>query len=221
MRGPCMWTSKHAANSRAAKPWPIAAVKSNEMFFTATVTSSKGSTKSSPMPKFVSMYRPTVFRSFLFHGFKGSSKRVGMPGRRSRAQLSNLAGQSIKQAFVKNSILALLVLLLAALGASAQTLDRGAVHGFVYDTSGSPIPGVKVVLTNPATSLKRELTTNAEGGYDFEALTPGQYTLVFESGNFATYTIKEIVVTIGSAIALHRQLKARTAQQSITVNTGY
>jgi len=46
-----------------------------------------------------------------------------------------------------------------------------------------------VVLTSPATGLKRELTTNAEGGYDFEALTPGQYTLVFESGNFATYTV--------------------------------
>ena len=123
----------------------------------------------------------------------------------------------MKQAFCKNSILALLVLLLAAPGASTQTLDRGAVHGFVYDTSGSPIPGVKVVLTNPATSLKRELTTNAEGGYDFEALTPGQYTLVFESGNFATYTIKEIVVTIGSSIALDAHMKLRTAEQSITV----
>ena len=123
----------------------------------------------------------------------------------------------MKQAFCKNSILALLVLLLATLGASAQTLDRGAVHGFVYDTSGSAIPGVKVVLTNPATGLKRELSTNAEGGYDFEALTPGQYTLVFESGNFATYTIKEIGITIGSSIALDAHMKLKTAEQSITV----
>jgi len=123
----------------------------------------------------------------------------------------------MKQAFCKNVVLALLVLLVAAFGASAQTLDRGAVHGFVYDTSGSPIPGVKVVLTSPATGLKRELTTNAEGGYDFEALTPGQYTLVFESGNFATYTVKEIVVTIGSSIALDARMKLKTAEQSITV----
>lgn len=121
------------------------------------------------------------------------------------------------QAFCKNAILALLVLLAVAVGASAQTLDRGAVHGFVYDTSGSAIPGVKVVLTNPATGLKRELTTNAEGGYDFEALTPGQYTLVFETGNFANYTIKEINVTIGSSIALDAHMKLKTAEQSITV----
>jgi hypothetical protein len=92
-----------------------------------------------------------------------------MPGRRSRAQFSNLGGESMKPVFCKNVVLALLVLLVAAFGASAQTLDRGAVHGFVCDTSGSAIPGVKVVLTSPATGLKRELTTNAEGGYDFEA----------------------------------------------------
>jgi hypothetical protein len=123
----------------------------------------------------------------------------------------------MKQAFCKHAILALLVLLAAAIGASAQTLDRGAVHGFVYDSSGSAIPGAKVTLTNPATGLKRELTTNADGGYDFEALTPGEYTLVFESGNFATYTVKQIVVTIGSSIALDAHMKVKTAEQSITV----
>jgi len=116
------------------------------------------------------------------------------------------------QAFCKNAILALLVLLLAALGTSAQTLDRGAVHGFVYDASGSAIPGVKVTLTSPATGLKREITTNADGGYDFEALTPGQYILVFESGNFATYTVKQIVITIGSSIALDAHMKLKTAE---------
>src|SRR5882762_9505995 len=125
-------------------------------------------------------------------------------------------GGNMKKALFVSAIAAVL-LLPAALGASAQTLDRGAIHGFVYDTSGSPIPGVKVTLTNPATGLKRELTTNAEGGYDFEALTPGQYTLVFESGNFATYTVKEIVVTIGSSIALDARMKLKTAEQSITV----
>jgi hypothetical protein len=123
----------------------------------------------------------------------------------------------MKQAFCKHAILALLVLLLAAIGASAQTLDRGAVHGFVYDSSGSAIPGAKVTLTSPATGLKRELTTNADGGYDFEALTPGEYTLVFESGNFATYTVKQVVITIGSSIALDAHMKVKTAEQSITV----
>jgi hypothetical protein len=123
----------------------------------------------------------------------------------------------MKQAFCKNSILALLVLLAVAVGASAQSLERGAVRGFVYDSSGSAIPGAKVTLTNLANGLTRELTTNAEGGYDFEALTPGQYTLIFESGNFATYTVKPVVINVGSSIALDAHMKLKTAEQSITV----
>jgi hypothetical protein len=123
----------------------------------------------------------------------------------------------MKQAFCKNAILGVLVLLVAVLGSSAQTLDRGAIHGFVYDTSGSAIPGAKVTLTSSATGLKRDTTTNADGAYDFEALIPGEYTLVFESGNFATYTVKQVVVTIGSSISLDAHLKVKTAEQSITV----
>jgi len=126
-------------------------------------------------------------------------------------------GKSMKPAFCKNAILALLVLLVAALVASAQTLDRGSVHGFVYDTSGSAIPGAKVTLTSSATGLKRELTTDADGGYSFASLIPGDYTLVVESGSFATYTVKQVVVTIGSSISLDAHMKVKTAEQSITV----
>jgi hypothetical protein len=123
----------------------------------------------------------------------------------------------MRLAFCRNAILALAVVKIAALGASAQTLERGAIHGFVYDISGSEIPGAKVSLTNAATGLKRELASNAEGFYDFEALTPGEYNLVFESGNFATYTVKQVVVNVGSSIALDAHLKVKTAEQSITV----
>ena len=121
------------------------------------------------------------------------------------------------RAFWQYAILALCTVFLGVAGASAQTLERGAIHGFVYDASGSAVPGVKVTLTSPATGLKRELTTNSEGGYDFEALTPGEYTLVVEGANFASYTVKEIVVTIGSSIALDAHLRLKTAEQSVTV----
>ncbi len=123
----------------------------------------------------------------------------------------------MKQAFCKSAILTLLILLVAAIGVSAQTLERGAIHGFVYDTSGSAIPAAKVTLNSPATGLKRELTTNAEGAYDFEAVSPGEYTLVFDAPGFATYTVKQLIVSIGSSIALDAHMKVKAAEQSITV----
>ncbi len=106
---------------------------------------------------------------------------------------------------------------LVAAGAAAQTLERGAIHGFVYDASGSAVPGVKVTLTSTATGLKRELTTDANGIYAFESLIPGEYTISFESPNFASYTVKQIAVTIGSSLALDAHMKIKTAEQNIVV----
>src|SRR6266403_6163615 len=173
----------------------------------ATVTSSKDSTKCSPI----------VFCSFLFHAFKESNKRLGMPGRRGRTQFSNLGGESMKQAFCKNSILALLVLQVATLGAFAQSLERGAVRGFVYDASGAAIVGAKVSITNPSTGLKREVSTDADGGYTFEALNPGEFNLVVEAPGFATYNVKQIVVNVGASLGLDIHMKVKTAEQSIEV----
>jgi hypothetical protein len=121
------------------------------------------------------------------------------------------------KAFQKCAVLALFLFLVVAINTGAQTLDRGAIHGFVYDTSGSAIPGAKVTLTNPSIGVRRELTTDADGAYTFEALIPGEYTVAFESPAFNTYTVKQIVVTIGSSLALDAHMKIKTAEQNIVV----
>src|SRR5260370_1189169 len=123
----------------------------------------------------------------------------------------------MNSAFRKYAVLALCTLFLAVTGASAQTLERGAVHGIVYDVSHSGVPGAKVTLTSTATGLKRELNAQADGSYDFEAIAPGTYTLLVDSANFATTTVKDVVVNVGSSIALDVTLQLKTAQQSVTV----
>jgi len=123
----------------------------------------------------------------------------------------------MKLAFQKCAVLAVFLLLAVAFNSAAQTLERGAIHGFVYDASGSAVPGVKVALRSSATGLKRELTTDADGAYAFEALIPGEYTVVFESPAFNTYTVKQVVVTVGSSLSLDAHMKVKTAEQSITV----
>jgi hypothetical protein len=116
-----------------------------------------------------------------------------------------------------NSAVLVALLLLATAGASAQSLERGAVHGFVYDTSGAAIVGAKVTITNPSTGLKREVSTDADGGYTFEALNPGEFNLVVDAPGFATYNVKRIVVNVGGSLALDIHMKLKTAEQSITV----
>jgi hypothetical protein len=113
-------------------------------------------------------------------------------------------------------IFAVLLLLLSAFS-FAQTLERGAIHGSVYDTSHAVIAKAKVTLTNPSTGFRREMTTGADGDYDFEAVPPGEYTLVSEAQGFALTTIKGIIVNVGTSVPLDVNMPLKSAQESVTV----
>lgn len=112
---------------------------------------------------------------------------------------------------------AVLGLLAVASGARAQNLEKGAVRGTVMDTSQAAIPNAKVTLTNPSTGFRREITTEADGGYDFEAVPPGEYQLVTEASGFAITTVKGIVVTIGTAVTQDVSLPLKTVSATVTV----
>jgi hypothetical protein len=100
----------------------------------------------------------------------------------------------------------------------AQTLERGAVHGTVYDASHAVVANAKVTLTNPSTGFRREMTTTGDGSYTFEAVPPGAYTLVAEAQGFAVTTVKGIVVNVGSSLPLDVSMPLKSAQESVTVN---
>ena len=100
----------------------------------------------------------------------------------------------------------------------AQTLERGAVHGTVYDSSHAVIGNAKVTLSNPSTGFRREMTTTGDGGYDFEAVPPGGYTLVAEAQGFALTTVKGIVVNVGTSLPLDVSMPLKSAQETVTVN---
>jgi hypothetical protein len=121
------------------------------------------------------------------------------------------------KAFQKCAVLALFLLLVAAVNTAAQTLDRGAIHGTVLDNSKSAIAGAKVTLVSPSTGLRRDLSSNGDGFYDFEAVAAGTYSIIVESAGFATKTIKELVVNVGSSLSLDVDMVLKSAQESVTV----
>ena len=100
----------------------------------------------------------------------------------------------------------------------AQTLERGAVHGTLYDASHAVVAGAKVTLANTSTGFRREMTTTGDGGYDFEAVPPGEYTLVAEAQGFAITNVKGIVVNVGASLPLDVTMPLKSAQESVTVN---
>ena len=109
-------------------------------------------------------------------------------------------------------------LLFGAPGASAQSVERGEIRGFVYDTSHAIVPGAKVTISNPSTGYKRELTADANGSYDFAQLLPGTYKVQAEADGFASTIVTDLVVDIGASLALDITLPVKGQTQTVTVS---
>jgi hypothetical protein len=108
--------------------------------------------------------------------------------------------------------------LFTASGARAQSLERGEIRGFVYDTSHSIVPGAKVIISNPSTGYKRELEADASGSYDFAQLLPGTYKLEAEAAGFASTIVTDVVVQIGASLSLDITLPIKGQTQTVTVS---
>jgi hypothetical protein len=68
---------------------------------------------------------------------------------------------------------------------SAQT-GNTSVHGTITDPKGSTVPGAKVSLSNSASGISLETTTNKDGVYQFVEIRPGTYVLTVVASGFAT-----------------------------------
>ncbi|MGB9243588.1 MAG: carboxypeptidase regulatory-like domain-containing protein, partial [Candidatus Acidiferrales bacterium] len=101
--------------------------------------------------------------------------------------------------------------------ASAQNLQRGEVHGFVYDSSHALVPGAKVTISNNSTGFQREQTTDQAGTYDFADLIPGTFEIKAEAPGFASITLTDINVQIGASLGLDINLPIKGQTQSVTV----
>ena len=99
----------------------------------------------------------------------------------------------------------------------AQTLDRGQIRGTVYDASRSAVPQAQVTLSNDATGFKRVTQSNEAGAYQFAQIPPGTYQIIVEFTGFATTTITEVQVSVGSSLTLDPVLQLAGQQETVTV----
>src|ERR671937_2526194 len=92
----------------------------------------------------------------------------------------------------------------------------GGVRGAVRDANGV-VPGVAVTLTNEATNISREVTTNDVGQYNFPAVPPGTYSLSTRLPGYKTFESKGLVVGTQQFITLDVMLQVGALEESITV----
>ena len=91
----------------------------------------------------------------------------------------------------------------AAFGQSASA----TLSGTVVDERGAVIPGAQVTVTNPSTTLERQVVTNESGFFTVPLLPPATYTVSVQSTGFAPVKVLNVVVNVGDQKALNIQLK--------------
>src|SRR5438270_11772655 len=86
----------------------------------------------------------------------------------------------------------------------------GSVTGTVTDPSGAIVPGAQVTVTNEATGLKRQTTTDAAGNYRVLDLPQGNYTIEVTASGFKPLKVTSITILIEQMTTHNSQPQADT-----------
>ncbi len=113
---------------------------------------------------------------------------------------------------VSATLLPIAAVLSSATVAEAQTY-RGGVAGTVEDSTGAVVSGAKVVLLDPETGFTRSMESTSAGGYAFQDLPLGTYTLTITASGFSETKIEKIAVRPGQVYALDPKLGVSSTEQ--------
>lgn len=111
----------------------------------------------------------------------------------------------------------LLIVSLFALKGNTQTAGTAAIQGVVADQSGAVVPNATVTATDTSTVVKRVVTTNADGAYSFPNITIGTYTIDVLAPGFQHYTRSNVVLEVGSSIAVNVSMTVGAVSQQVEV----
>ena len=119
--------------------------------------------------------------------------------------------------YVRIPILFAALWVLAPALALAQGIT-GTIEGTVSDQGGAVLPGAAVTTTSPA--LVRgsvTVTTDAQGAFRIPGVQAGTYQAIVELSGFATETVTDIIVTVGTTVRVQVILQIAGVEETITV----
>ena len=95
--------------------------------------------------------------------------------------------------------------------------QNGVITGKVTDPSGAVLPGVGLSLTSPAVMGTRTAVTDEQGGYRFDFLPPGTYTVKFDLPGFRTLVREGVQMTAGFTATINITMEVASAAETLTV----
>ena len=112
-----------------------------------------------------------------------------------------------------------LVTLSVAASAFGQT-SKGFFVGNVTDQNSAVVAGAVVKITNAATGVTREATTNTEGSFRIDAIDPGTYRIEITQPGFKTITRDGLIISAAQTTTANFLLEVGTQTEMVVVTTG-
>jgi hypothetical protein len=118
---------------------------------------------------------------------------------------------------VRRLIVVLACLTIFCLEMPAQS-SYGSIVGTITDPSGSSVPATAVTLTNLGTGEKRTVESDANGGYQFVNLLPGEYRVDMEKPGFKHQTRDHVQVAVLVANRIDVAMQVGEVGQTVEVS---
>ena len=99
-----------------------------------------------------------------------------------------------------------------------QGETTSAILGQVTDATNAAIPELHVTITNRETGLRRAVSTDEEGRFNFPQLPPGTYAVEVEAPGFEKQRTDNVVSSLGQKQTVNFTLKLAQSQQAIEVS---
>jgi hypothetical protein len=113
--------------------------------------------------------------------------------------------------------LAIMMSLLLAASAAAQSAATAELYVTVKDPKGLVVRNASVSVANEATNIQRTAGENVGGEYLFLALVPGRYTVTVRAPGFARTVAKGLTITIGQKAELPLTLQLAAVESVVNV----
>jgi hypothetical protein len=115
-------------------------------------------------------------------------------------------------------LLAILALVAIFLSVSSEAQDAtGRITGTISDSTGAVIPEVVVTVTNTATQVSREATSDHDGFYQVLALPIGSYRVTAARQGFRTVVSSEYKLQINQALRVDIKMEVGSASEKVDV----
>jgi hypothetical protein len=107
-----------------------------------------------------------------------------------------------------------LATLAVSISVQAQT---GQITGLVSDPSGTSVPAAAVVVSNVATGIRHEVTTNEQGYYTVLFLNPGNYEIRVQKQGFKALEHPAVKLDVAQIARIDLRLQLGEVAESVTV----